>query len=699
MNVGVLLGTDIQEGYLAVIDCDIKSTKQRHLKEMEAYLNTLGIDLTMAPTVMSGRGNGSRHIYIRTAKPLRPHRMTQSSEKVEVYMPSAKPTPYMLETLGPKKVGRGIRLRPAWEVSAMGVGQQVVLPPSIHPDSGLPYEWAMPFESIDDLEFFTAKEGAGHKREVLEDFKVESVDIISSDLPDDIVAGILEGDGVDDRSSYLFKAAMAMVKVGFTNNQILTVLTDRSTYLGMAGYEHAQTNSRARAAKWVHRYTLAKGRTQADPTLAFSDDVPDAPPRLEPAKAAAQAAAEAGSWKIEIERTDPKDPQSPPKNTFKNIKLILTESAGERFIALNEFSVEDVWQCDTPWGSQRHHVATDKDPIKIKNWLAHQFRMEPSVEKIEEVLVFLADRERFHPVREYLDGLEWDGVARLDTWLKDYLHADGPKKYLAAVGTKTLVAMVKRIYEPGCKFDNVLILEGTQGIGKSSTASILAKPWFSDTTLNIGDKDAVVNMQGVWVYEMGELSAMSRFETNALKEFISRSTDKIRPPYGKRSIQFPRQSVFIGTTNQDEYLKDRTGNRRYWPVKVHGLERDALIADRDQLLAEAVVAYQLGEEIYMDDPALVSVVMRQQGERVETDLMDEVVADFLANAPEDFDVNKFSTNDVFKQLEVRGVRNDRGTQMRVANALKHAGYIKARRRGEASNRHYMWFKDPAQAGF
>jgi predicted P-loop ATPase len=684
MNMGVRLGeaSKLSDGfYLAVIDCDVKSTKPKHLKEMETKLLELGVDL--APTVLSGRGNGSRHLYIKTAEPIQPRRFSQSNEKVKVSMPSRKPSNFEKQTLSAKELAAGIRLKAAWEISIMGQGQQVVLPPSIHPDSGKPYTWDIELTSVDDIpEFvYAGKEDTENEDEVtVEDFKVVPVDLMDGRLSDDVCDLIISGEGVEDRSASCFKAAIAMVQAGFSDQEVLTVLTDRENFLGSIGYDHAQTSSRKRAARWLANYTLKKVKREFAAEFAF-DEVSEEEAmqlkKLSAKDAAKQDKKEFGDYRKQLERTK----NGEVKPTFRNIRLILTGEAGENFLAHNSFSVEDIWQLDTPWGSVEGKPATDKDPIKIKNWLSESYGLEPAVERIEEVLIFVADQSKFHPVRDYLDGLSWDGVERLGTWLTDYMGAEGPKKYLRAVGVKTLVGMVKRIYEPGCKFDHVLILEGKQGLGKSSAAAILASPWFSDTEVDFSDKDAVVNMQGVWVYEMGELSAMSKWDSNKLKAFITRSTDKIRPPYGKRSINFPRQSVFIGTTNQDEYLKDTTGNRRFWPVTVHTLERDALTEDRDQLLAEAIEYYRRGETTYLEDERLVKIATREQHERMETDVMVEVLEEFFEAPPEDFNEQAFTMNELIHSMVAlnKPVKHDRQSQMRLANSLRSLGYKKIRK--------------------
>lgn len=687
MNVGVRLGEASKLGdgkFLAVIDCDVKSKHQDHVKEMRETLK----DFTtlQGPIVKSGRGNGSMHVYVKSEKPVAPTRLARSNDIVKVHMPSISPSKKERAVLSDKELKDGWRLRPAWEISLMGQGQQVVLPPSIHPDSGKPYKWLAPFDAskIPLVKKFKAPE-AGSSEKVIEDFKPEDVDLAMSNLSDEVVGLIVDGENCDDRSAAIFKVSMAMVKENFTTNQIKSVLTDPEYFLGQAAYEHAKTKSRKRAAEWVERYTLKKAKKSALESDAFDAEVEEVKTLgADDAQTQAQELLD-GDWRLKLSRNKPTDP---PRPTMQNIKLILENVMElEDFIARNDFAIEDVWTADTPWGNVRGAVVTDNDTILIKEWLGKRFRVEPAQDKIEEVLIWFAIKNRFHPVREYLDGLRWDGVRRLDRWLENYLSAKGPSEYLKNIGRKTLVAMVGRIYEPGCKFDNVLILEGEQGIGKSSTARILAgDEWFSDSDLNIGDKDSVVNMQGIWVYELGELSAMSRYDVNRLKEFISRSTDKIRPPYGKRTLAYPRQSIFIGTTNNTEYLKDKTGNRRYWPVECGEVDMDGLRRDRDQLLAEAVECYLGGEDLWLSDKKVLSVVQREQGLRVEHDELEDDLQEFLESPPDTFNLECFRIGDVFVHAPfLNGAKSDRQTQMRIANALKSLGFESQRKRVKKVN--------------
>jgi predicted P-loop ATPase len=698
LNIGVRLGkaTRFKDGtYLAVIDCDVKSEDAHHLREMEKKLSEL-IDARTTPTVVSGRGNGSMHLYVRTSKPVRPYRYCQSAEKVRVLMPSAKPSRHEQTALKPHELKDGFRLRAAWEISIMGEGQQVVLPPSVHPDTGNAYEWREPFRvasaPLVSLEQTSSDAPAWEDDTKSGPFTLEEVDLLSCALPDSTIDLILSGEGCDDRSAALFTASIHMVKAGFTDNQILSVLTDKENYLGQTAYEHAHTTSRRRAAEWIRKYTLSKVKRELSAAAHFAEvaEVADLDEKAAQAQAVQILGKSGDDWKRGIERNGDHE-NARPKNTLKNVHMIIANEAGRDIFKRNAFAYIDHYTAKAPWGGRGGQELSDIDLVHIKFWLANHHRFEPPVGLILEAVQKIASENQYHPVRDYLSTLSWDGVDRLDNWLETYLGATGPRDYLEAVGRKTLCAMIARILEPGIKFDTVLVLEGRQGCGKSTAVKILSDPWFSDAMINIGDKDAVLAMRLAWVMELGELSSMRKADIDQLKQFISQPTDRIRVPYGRLTETFPRQSIFIGTTNSSEYLKDTTGNRRFWPVKVRQCDFEKLVRDRAQLLAEARVAYELGEHLYLDKHE-ETIAAQEQAARVFVDEWVGVLGVFLKSKKENFPRDKFSLWDLFSDFgPLADSKCDRPNQMRAAEALRLLGYEKSRARA-GDDRQYFWTK-------
>lgn len=294
----------------------------------------------------------------------------------------------------------------------------------------------------------------------------------------------------------------------------------------------------------------------------------------------------------------------------------------------NEFGHSTVMQQSPPWDAPDREFPSDwtpNDDVLTTEWLHHQ-GIYVSVEATGQAVEAIAREKPFHPVREYLKALTWDGAHRLDTWLHEYLGVT-PSPYAAAVGSRWMISAVARVFEPGCKADCCLILEGEQGIRKSTALRALAEPWFTDEIADLGSKDAALQTRGVWVIEIAELDSMSRSDIGKIKAFMSRMTDRFRPPYGKRPIDSPRQCVFAGSVNHGTYLRDETGGRRFWPVecKAAVIDVDALADVREQLWAEATALYFDGKPWWLDSVELTREAAEEQAERYEGDPWDELI--------------------------------------------------------------------------
>lgn len=649
-NVGVRLGeaskiqTDLGENYLACIDLDIKNPLKKDEALASLKILTEGIK---HPTVKSGSGNGARHLYCMTAKPFKMITYAKNDD---------------------------------WEICIYSTGRQMVLPPSIHPDTGNRYEWVKDFTNatmlpLRDFSAFAPAPGepkaAGAAKRTAEGrsgvaaplvgFAVTPVDLEWLPISDGIRDAIISGAGVTDRSGYLLKASSALLSAGLTQNEVLTILTDRETFVGKCGYDHAKTSDRVRAAEWVYKYTFKKIADERNPKNIFSvvtgqlDEVKLSPEAI---KEQNEEFEEDRDWRQGILRGGDRGSGAPLK-LVQNVVTILRYAVGDYIVRRDEFAYRDSYGCDTPWGGVRDAMITDDDVARIKYWLGKNWRFEPGDNTISDALTVIACENAYDPVKDMLDALPtWDGTPRLNTWLSKYFEAKGNAEYNAQVFRKWMVAMVMRVYRPGAKFDWMPIFEGAQGVGKSSFGRILVgDKYFLDWLPNLSDKDSALSLQGMWGTEMGELSQFRKNELESIKAFVTRTVDKLRPPYGRRLIESPRRCVFFGTTNRATYLTDDTGNRRFKPLEVGALDFEALIRDRDQLFAEA--KYLFDQKIETERTLDLSGEAKEYERKIhvqkmvadESNAMIEAMQDFIEKVREgtaNLDLEKFRILELFK---------------------------------------------------
>lgn len=291
-------------------------------------------------------------------------------------------------------------------------------------------------------------------------------------------------------------------------------------------------------------------------------------------------------------------------NSIPNIQLILdNDPLIKGKLAYNEFSYRMMRRGAVPWNSDKRHTPwTDDDDAGLRNYLEQIYDIH-NKSKTDDAIKVTMQTHTFHPVRDYLDGLEWDGEKRLENLFVKYLGAE--QSELNKMVTKiAFTAAVARIYQPGIKYDYMVTLYGSQGLGKSMVLNRMGRQWFSDSLTSVTGKEAFESLQGAWLIEMGELSATRKADIESTKHFISKQEDRFRVAYGRHTEDFPRQCVFFGTTNDDSFLNDRTGNRRFWPIAVDAKRReDSWVnmtdSEIDQTWAEAKHYYEDGLKLFL----------------------------------------------------------------------------------------------------
>lgn len=323
-----------------------------------------------------------------------------------------------------------------------------------------------------------------------------------------------------------------------------------------------------------------------------------------------------------------------PTKTIDNVLIILENDPRLKGkLAFDEFANRGLAMGSLPWDVRDERRAwSDPDDAGLLHYLEHVYKIQLSDKRLYAAMTICSQRHKFNDVKDYLTGLTWDGTKRLDTIFTDYLGAEDTI-YTRAVARKSLAAAVARAMIPGTKYDYMPILGGPQGIGKSTFLRLLGHKWYSDSLQTFEGKEASEMIQGIWINELGELTGLSRSENNAVKQFLSRTEDIYREPYGRRTGVYPRRCVFFGTTNDNEYLRDRTGNRRFWPVDVGIVEPtkdifSTLKVEVTQIWAEAYVAWQLGEKLFLSGDVEAMAKEIQEGHR-EVGIKEGIVLEFI----------------------------------------------------------------------
>lgn len=366
------------------------------------------------------------------------------------------------------------------------------------------------------------------------------------------------------------------------------------------------------------------------------------------------------AWKEDLELTS----EGGVRSTIGNIRLILeNDPALKGCIAWDEMDMLQAVKRDLPWREaidRRGRTWQNSDDANLRLYLERVYGIVGK-EKILDGVETTAKAHSFHPIREYIQAIEWDGVPRVDTLLIRYMGAEDTE-YTRAVTRKTLIAAVARVFRPGIKFDYMLTIRGRQGIGKSSLIGRLAGDWFSDSFTTVTGKEAYEQVRRAWIIEVGELAGLKKAEVESIKNFISKREDQYRPAYGRQVEVFPRQCIFIGTTNETEFLRDATGGRRYWvvdtPNNANRVDFRQELTDEvvQQIWAEAYHYYQQGEALYLPDEIEAEAARIQEAYSERDDRAGMVQAYLERLLPENWDSMDTYARREWLQSDAEGTR-------------------------------------------
>lgn len=648
-----------------IIDIDPRNGGEASLEKLN---KDLGIDIETActVTVLSGRGDGGRHLYFK--KPAKFY--TKKNPKDE----SGKPAYPGIDFL----------------TTRTGVGQYMLGAGSIHPDTGEPYKFSIDSMSLKDITDLPnsvrsmLKKLSGNilesktKDKDLKEYVDTDQNIKKATAQITTYPPAIEGESGDEQT---YKAAAICKDHGLSPEATYDLLAEHYNPRCEPPWQPEELKIKIGHA---YRYgVLAKGHKTAEAAFQHLENAPVPKLSAEAAKAQADELADYTNHMVCTSDGFPKH------NNYKNTRLYLTYHENLlNLFAYNQFTQVTCMRFPPPWAKDEEikifprdgKPMEDVDDLHLRSFL-NAIGYDASKQLIHDAVECVAHCNAYHPVKDYFNTLKWDGKHRLDSWLTNYFGV-AKNSYTQVVGRKTLLAAVARTFEPGTKFDHVLIIEGEQGKGKSIGLSFLANGWFSDSYLQVTNKDAVDQIQGVLLYELGEMACTTKSETETLKAFISRPVDRVRLAYARRTMSFPRQCVFIGTSNRDDYLKDETGNRRYWPVESVGkIDLEAIQEHRDQIWAEAVYQWlNKREPLYLTDEKIIKLAKEEQEHRRSKDEWEEMIIDWLdvGGTPDDPSdpIDRITGVGLWEGCLMKTKYEfDRKYQLRLGNIMRALGWI------------------------
>ena len=361
-------------------------------------------------------------------------------------------------------------------------------------------------------------------------------------------------------------------------------------------------------------------------------------------------------------------------------------------LAFDEFKQKIRVIKQPPIGGKWPRNWTDADDTNTAVWMQSN-NIYVGRDIVSSAVHSVASDNQIHVVRQYLQSLQWDGTPRIQTWLPRYLRTEN-SPVLRMIGERWLISAIARIMNPGCQCDYMMVLEGVQGLKKSTALKVLAgEDWFCDHSPDLHDKDSQMQLQGVWIVEWAELDSLRKSEVTAVKNFLSRRTEKFRPPYGRYVIEVPRQCVFAGTTNEILWQKDDTGGRRFWPAGCGPIDLDSLERDRDQLWAEALVRFTDGAIWWPETKEEHEMLAVEQKARMDPDLWTPKVEKFLNE--ECIGEDKITINEVIERgLKLSVSSCTHADKIRVGKALTFLGWQYEQQRVKGTKKHFSGYIRP-----
>lgn len=549
-----------------MIDLDIRDASKAG--EAWAALLALWPAAEGFPSVVSGSGGESRHLYFLSPVAMRKHKLAREE---------------------------------GWEIDLMGTGSQAVLPPSIHPVSGQPYRWERAFRSdieidLDSLSGLQESQGPAKSATDLATLLRDPAD------PAEIQKALDAITDADDRDQWrqIGMALHAEYNGGEEGFDLWSDWSRQSEKFNDRNQRQIWKSFRRSGITIGTLFKIAQSYGYKRHVLKITDsDFDDLPAIIGEANRA-----NVGLIKVKNGEMKP---------TLHNAILVLGKVNWDQGFSIrkNEMTSQDEWHAAEP--------INDGDLGLIRVAIERAGMHNVGADLTNGAVRVVAESNRYHPVKDWLESLHHDGKPRLDSWLTRYLGVEA-SPYSRAVGRAFLVAMVARVVRPGCKHDHVLVLGGAQGIGKSTACRILGGDYSGDNMPSIRDgaREAGLYLRGHWLVELAELAPSRKAEQEDLKAFLTRATDEIRAPYARRADIVPRQCVFVGTTNETAFLRDASGGRRFWPVTCGAMiDTEGLAADRNQLFAEAVVAFRAGEAWHLQPDLEKQAAVEQVAAREE----------------------------------------------------------------------------------